>query len=67
MPCPIGGVSDSLAKRSRSLLAEIDGEQIGSYLGTASSPFDTGGPRRCCANIVDDRATESQKDIQIDQ
>ncbi len=67
MSCPIGGNRDSLAKRSRSFMVEIDEELIGGYLGTASSPFDAGGRRHCCGNMVDDRATESQKEIQIDQ
>lgn len=67
MSCPIGGNRDRVAKRSRSFMVEIDGEQIGGYLGTASSPFDAGGRRHSCGSMVDDRATERQKEIQIDQ
>lgn len=63
---PMGGSKDSLAKRSRSLMAEIDEGQIGSYLGTVLLPFDTGRHRHRCRNIVGDQGIESIKVIQVD-
>ncbi len=63
---PLDDAKKGWKKLAKSLKSEIDEERIKAFSGTLSLPFVAGENRRAAVKIVDDRAIESVKLIDLD-
>lgn len=62
---PMAGSGEGWEKLKKSIRAELDEDQLESFHGTISLPFEPGEHRKVAVKIVDDRGIESLKVIAL--
>lgn len=62
---PMADEDEAWARLAKNLRVEIDPDLIQAWRGTASLPFEAGEHRRIAVKVVDDRAIESLKVLEV--